>query len=218
MATVERTADLAARRTATILRSMGEEVRNGRLARGLSQMEIAKAATIRQATVSQIERGERPTASVRDLAHLLASVGLELSVRAYPAGPPVRDAAQRALLERLRARVAPTLNWRYEVPLPIPGDQRAWDAVIDLPDARVAVEAETRVRDVQALQRRISLKCRDDPDIALVLILLAATRSNRAVMRAEAMAFRAEYPLPAREMLACLSKGRAPEASGVVLL
>ena len=77
---------------------------------------------------------------------------------------------------------------------------------------------ETRVRDVQALQRRISLKCRDDPDIAVVLILLAATRSNRAVVRFEGTAFREEYPLPPREMLACLSKGRTPEASGVVLL
>src|SRR5450830_1226184 len=218
MATSQRARDLAARRTGTIIRSLGDEIREGRLSRGLSQRQVATVACITQSKVSEIERGSLSTVSLRDLCYLLAAVGMELSARAYPAGPPLRDAAHRALLERLRARIGQSVRWKFEVPLPITGDLRAWDAVMELANVRVAVEAETRGRDVQALQRRVSLKLRDDPNTTRVVLLLADTRSNREMVRAEERILREEYPLSPRAMLASLSEGRAPESSGVVLL
>jgi transcriptional regulator with XRE-family HTH domain len=218
MATAQRVSSLAASRTASVLRNLGDEVRQGRLSRGLSQLEVARVASISQAKVSQIERASLATVSIRDVCHLLAAVGMELSARAYPAGPPLRDAAHRALLERLRARIGQSVRWKFEVPLPITGDLRAWDAVMELANVRVAVEAETRVRDVQALQRRVSLKLRDDPNTTRVVLLLADTRANREMVRAEERILSDEYPLSARAMLASLSEGRAPESSGVVLL
>ena len=218
MATAQRVSSLAASRTASVLRNLGDEVRQGRLSRGLSQLEVARVASISQAKVSQIERASLATVSIRDVCHLLAAVGMELSARAYPAGPPLRDAAHRALLERLRARIGQSVRWKFEVPLPITGDLRAWDAVMELANVRVAVEAETRVRDVQALQRRVSLKLRDDPNTTRVVILLADTRSNREMVRADERILSEEYPLSPRAMLASLSEGRAPESSGVVLL
>lgn len=218
MATAQRVSSLAASRTASVLRNLGDEVRQGRLSRGLSQLEVARVASISQAKVSQIERASLATVSIRDVCHLLAAVGMELSARAYPAGPPLRDAAHRALLERLRARIGQSVRWKFEVPLPITGDLRAWDAVMELANVRVAVEAETRVRDVQALQRRVSLKLRDDPNTTRVVLLLADTRSNREMVRAEERILSEEYPLSSRAMLASLSEGRAPESSGVVLL
>lgn len=218
MATAQRVSSLAASRTASVLRNLGDEVRQGRLSRGLSQLEVARVASISQAKVSQIERASLATVSIRDVCHLLAAVGMELSARAYPAGPPLRDAAHRALLERLRARIGQSVRWKFEVPLPITGDLRAWDAVMELANVRVAVEAETRVRDVQALQRRVSLKLRDDPTTTRVVLLLADTRSNREMVRAEERILSEEYPLSPRAMLASLSEGRAPESSGVVLL
>jgi hypothetical protein len=148
---------------------------------------------------------------------LLAVVGLELSVRAYPAGQPIRDAAHRALLERLRARVSSAIAWRFEVPLGRTGDQRAWDAVLLMGSSQIAVEAETRPRDVQALQRRIALKRRDDPGIASVILLLADTRHNRSLFRECGEAFRADLPLAATEIMAALKVGRDPGGSGVVL-
>ena len=48
---------------------------------------------------------------------------------------------------------------------------------------RVAVEAETRVTDFQALARRIALKQRDD-SVERVILLVAATRGNRGAVRA----------------------------------
>ena len=83
---------------------------------------------------------------------------------------------------------------------------------------RVAVEAETRVRDVQALQRRISLKLRDDSSIAGVVLLLNDTRSNRDTVRSQGRVLTEQFPLSQRTLLATLKEGRAPEASGLVLL
>lgn len=218
MATSQRARDLAARRTGTIIRSLGDEIREGRLSRGLSQRQVATVASIPQSRVSEIERGSLSTVPLRDLCYLLAAVGMELSARAYPAGPPIRDAAHRTLLDRLRDRAGPGVRWRYEVPLPIVGDQRAWDAVMEVAGLRVAVEAETRVRDVQALQRRISLKLRDDSSIAGVVLLLNDTRSNRDTVRSQGRVLTEQFPLSQRTLLATLKEGRAPEASGLVLL
>jgi hypothetical protein len=83
---------------------------------------------------------------------------------------------------------------------------------------RVAVEAETRVRDVQALQRRTSLKLRDDPGITGVVLLLNDTRSNRDTVRAQGRVLIEQFPLSQRTLLATLKEGRAPETSGLVLL
>ena len=69
-------------------------------------------------------------------------------------------------------------------------DQRAWDAVIttvaQAGDGRprrclIGVEAETRLRDLQALQRRLALKRRDG-GVDRVILLVADTRSNRAIL------------------------------------
>ena len=103
-----------------------------------------------------------------------AVVGLDLSIRTYPAGDPIRDRAQLALLERLRARLHPTLRWRTEVPLPIEGDLRAWDAEIRparLPLAWARVEAETRIADGQALERKLALKLPATPGGHLILLV-----------------------------------------------
>ena len=79
-------------------------------------------------------------------------------LRAYPAGDPIRDAGHTRLLDRLRRDLASGLQWRSEVPLPIEGDLRAWDAVIGGPGWRLMVEAETLIDDVQALERRLALE------------------------------------------------------------
>jgi hypothetical protein len=156
--------------------------------------------------------------SVRQIARLLSIVGLELSARAYPAGPPIRDAAHRALLDRLRARAAPSVAWRFEVPIGAAADQRAWDAVMLVGRTQIAVEAETRPRDVQALQRRLAAKRRDDDEVSSVVLLLAATRHNRELLKEFGPALRTDFPLGGASTLAALQEGRSPAASGIVLL
>jgi transcriptional regulator with XRE-family HTH domain len=218
MSTRDRTADKGARRARSVVTDLGEEIRRARLDHGLSQADVARAAKTSRAQVGRIERAAAPTVSILQMARLLAVLGLELSARAYPAGQPIRDAAHRALIERLRARVSPSVAWRFEVPLGQAGDQRAWDVVLLIGTAQFAVEAETRPRDVQALQRRVSLKRRDDPGVSGVLLLLAATRHNGFLLREHGPALRADFPTPAAEILRALGEGRVPGGSGILLL
>ena len=90
-----------------------------------------------------VELGRADDVTVTTLSVLSAVVGLDLGLRAYAGGSPLRDQGHRKLLDRFRALSPRTAAWRIEVPLPIPGDQRAWDAMTDLWSLRVGIEAET---------------------------------------------------------------------------
>ena len=129
----------------------------------------------------------------------------------------MRDAGQLAIFARLRPQLPPVLRDRSEVPLPIPGDRRAWDHVIDGPGWTLPVEAESRLRDVQALNRRVALKVRDG-GFDRVILLVADTRHNRRVLRLFPAEFASAYPLPGRLAIAALRDGRRPEASAVILI
>jgi transcriptional regulator with XRE-family HTH domain len=216
--TKERPADAGNRRCRQILNELGRELHEARVEHGLSQAQVASAARISRSQVSRIERAAVPGVAVVVLARLLAVVGLELGARAYPAGQPIRDAAHRALIQRFRARVAPTFAWRFEVPLPIARDRRAWDAVLLIGTTQIAVEAETRPRDVQALQRHLALKRRDDPGIAAVVLVLADTRHNRELLRDHGDALRTDLPMGSVAVLEALGMGRQPGGSGLVLV
>jgi hypothetical protein len=146
-----------------------------------------------------------------------AAVGLKLSVRLYPDGDPARDAAQLALLERIRQRLPQEATWRTEVPLPISGDRRAWDAVATLGANQLACEAETRLRDVQALERRLALKQRDG-GMAIVVLVIADTLGNRKALHHHREQLRQRFPLDSRQILAVLKSGHFPTMSGIVVL
>jgi len=182
---------------------------------GLSREILGRACGLSRTIVERIESGTRPT-TVREYAALGAGVGLDVRLRAYPAGDPIRDAGQQRLLERLRLRLHPSLRWSTEVPLPIEGDLRAWDAMIRGTDWRLPVEAETALDDIQATERRLTLKRRDG-EADHVILLVADTRRNRRALAAAPGAF-AELPLRTREILADLARGTHPGGSGIVIL
>jgi transcriptional regulator with XRE-family HTH domain len=194
------------------------ELREARLAAGLSQLAVGDAARMSYSEVSRIERARLPGVSVDQFCRLFAVVGLDFSARSYPFGLPLRDAAQVALLARFEAVLHPSLRLRREVPLPNNSDLRAWDAVIYGAGPAVAVEAETRLRDVQALLRRIGLKNRDgDGDVARLILLVADTRTNRRVL-GETQSLFGEFPVGPRSALAALRSGSDPGGSGIVIL
>lgn len=217
MAATQRTVDEARRRLRRLLLEIGRELRDVRIGAGLSQAAVARAASLSPAQVSRIERGAMLHVATEDVVRVAAVLGLEPSLRLYPVGDPIRDAAQLSLLERLRSRLHPSLGWRTEVPLPIAGDRRAWDAVVRGPDFIIAVEAETRLHDVQAMQRRVSLKRRDGA-VDHVALLIAGTRHNREVLAGSRHALRSDFPLDTRALLRALADGADPGADGVLLL
>ena len=218
MSTKDRAVDNGTRRGRTILTELGNELRASRLEHGLSQAAVAAAARISRAQVSRIERAEAPRVAILELARVLAVVGLELSARAYPSGRPIRDAAHLALLARFRQKVAPSIAWRFEAPVGGTGDLRAWDAVMLVGLTEVAVETETRPRDVQALLRRLATKRRDDPGISSVVLVMADARHNRSLLKEFGEVVRSELPLTSKAIIVELAAGREPGGSGLVLV
>ena len=197
--------------------AIGEELREARLSAGLSQRQVAEAVGISHAEISRLELAQATRVPYETIAVVGAVLGLDVSIRAFPSGEPIRDAAQVALLGRLRARLAPPLRWRTEVPLRIPGDRRAWDGEIGGGGWRAVVDAESRLRDIQAVGRKVALKARDDAT-DLVILLVADTRHNRRVIRLAIPDLTGVFPTPGRVVLAALAAGDRPPGSGVVLL
>jgi transcriptional regulator with XRE-family HTH domain len=189
------------------------------VAAGLSLRTVARAIGVSHTHVGRFERDSLASPSVAFLCAYCDVLGLELSVRAYPAGDPLRDAGQRRLLGRLRNELHADLQWREEVPLPDTQDRRAWDAAIAPAEGTwcVRVEAEVRVTDGQSLQRRLALKVRDGGP-GHVLLLLADTRHNRLALSALRQVLRPTLPLDQRAVLAALRAGEDPGGSGIVVL
>ncbi len=200
-----------------IVKALLREFRAGRRDRGLSQDEVAVALGVDRSWISRMERGLVDDPGIVTVSELLATVGLELSARAYPAGGPIRDAAHAALLARFRAGLHPGLGWATEVPLPIVGDLRARDALVTGRGWRCGIEAETRPRDLQALERRVALKQRDG-DVDLVLLLLLDSRHNRALVREHADLLHSRFPVPGVRALELLRAGVSPAGNSTVLL
>lgn len=195
----------------------GREIREARLNHDLSMATCASVIGASEATWSRLERGLSPGLSVARLTRAAAVVGLDISVRAYPGGSPLRDRAHIALLERFRGRLGRRIRWRTEVPLGRSGDLRAWDGRADSASARTGVEAETRARDSQALQRRLALKRRDG-GIDHVVLLLADTRHNRSFLRGVGSGFLADFPVSGDVAMQRLGAGLDPGGSSIVLL
>lgn len=218
MVSAQRRFDRGTRVAVQLNQRIGEELREGRIAAGLSQAHVGVAARLSAAQVSRLERGLIANASILSYARCLSIVGLRLSARAYPDGPPLRDVAHARLLMRLKAELPPGVRMRLEVALRSDrSDQRAWDAELVARRWSVKVEAETRLRDAQAFERRLGLKIADG-SAQIVILLVAETRSNATVLREFRSLFRDRFPLDTREVLGALRNGDAPAASGICVL
>jgi transcriptional regulator with XRE-family HTH domain len=222
MSTRERPVDRGARLAGQDLIRIGGELRAARIGAGLSLRFVAGKVGISATQVMRFERGLVLNASVRQLARIGAVVGLTVRVRAYPGGDPVRDAAQAKLLARLAGRLHAGLRFRTEVPLPIQGDQRAWDGWISQfvgaqGGRGLPVDAETRLHDIRALLRRLTLKLRDS-GAASVLLVVADTRSNREAVAAAEQVLAGLFPVSTRRALASLATGHHPGGSALIFL
>jgi hypothetical protein len=218
----ERTVDRGIERGRRLVLQLCRELDEARLDRGLSYAALGRPLGLSGQQVGRICKGRSPDVSVARMAQLFALVGLDLSARGFPHGQPIRDAGHVALLGRFKARLAPSLLWRTEVPVvdaqvPGPMDLRAWDATVSGRGWTIGVEAETRVADLQSLQRRLSLKLRDGAVDALILVLNDSRHHRELVGSADA-ALRAAFPTDARSALRALRRGERPAAGAVVLL
>lgn len=212
----ERSVDRGARRARYLVARTSAELLAARRAAGLSQREVARQARISHSKVGRVERGLEGQLTFEVVAKIGAVLGLQFNATLHPSGEPVRDAAHIALLERFRARLAPNIRWRTEVPIPIQGDRRSADAVIAGVGFEALVEAETRIDDVQALERRLRAKQRDLA-VARVVLLVADTRHNRRIV-GEVVTLQAEFPVSTRACLSALARGNGPPGDSLVFL
>ena len=217
MPTTRRIVDRAANCSRRLLIETGRELRQARLDRGLSARAVARAVDLSATTVSRLERGLVPEASVLTLARIHEALGLDLSLRTYPGGEPIRDAAHARLLGRFRARLHPSLRISTEVPFPAPGDRRAWDLLVAGRGFRLGVEAESNPNDVQALSRRLMLKERDGRVDRLIL-LLPGTAGVGRFLEAAGTLLLAQFPLDGDRAMAFLEAGLEPPANAIVVL
>ena len=213
MPTVDRRVDQGTRRAERLIRGLSEELRQKRVAVGLTQVEVARSAQISRATYQRIERGAMLNVSLLDASRLAAVLGLDLAVRTYPGTNPLRDIASLARMDRVISAIASPLSYRTEVPLPQnagrPLEQRAWDCVIYGLGRRTGLEMEMRLTDAQALERRIGLKRRDDPVDAFVL-LVADSRNNRRILTDQPQLFPDLARLSFGELSRLLRSGHHP--------
>jgi transcriptional regulator with XRE-family HTH domain len=218
MATASRAREVALRRTGRHMLELGDALLEQRLALGLSQAHVAAATHISRVRYGRVERAQLP-ATIRELDAIAAVLGLELSVRLYPAGPAVRDAGQSSRLAAFLSHVKAPLRYRVEVGLPRQEgrpEPRAWDAMLFGGGERTAIELEMRVRDAQAMRRRHELKRRDDPAESF-LLLIADTRHNRRVI-AELGAMFEDLPrLRPSDVYRAVQAGRHP-GTGLLLI
>lgn len=193
---------------------LGGGIRQARRAAGLTQTVVARRGKLSQATVSRIERGAT-AASVDDLAALASIVGLDLVVKLYPGGSPVRDAAHIRIMSRLKTLLPAAMRLAAEVPIPIPGDQRAVDAMVVDPPLRVGFELESRLLDAQGLARRVALKQRD-ARLARMVLVFPDTPANRAAAASGQATLDAGFPVGHRATLAALRAGELPKGNGIL--
>jgi len=217
MGTKERAVDRGTRLGRRLMGTTGSELRLARMNAGLSLAEVGRASGMSYSQVGRIERATHPSVSILQLARIASVVGLDLSVRTYPNGSPFRDKAHLMLIQRFRDRLSPKLSVRTEVPLPISGDLRAWDLMILGAGEPIGVEEETRLTDLQALERKIALKMRDG-GIGRVVVVVAATRGNRLALREAGTALDSSFPIAGRIALQALAQRRDPGGSALILI
>jgi transcriptional regulator with XRE-family HTH domain len=214
--TKQRAVDRGTARGRDLIRVIGGEIRLARTRLGLSIAAVAREVGISPAELSRIELAQAEWVSVVVLARICAVVGLDLSARAYPGARPLRDSRHAALLSRFHARIHAAVGWSMEVPLPNPGDQRAWDGMIRGSGWRYGVEAEISPIDGQALLRRLTLKQRDG-GVDGVILLLPDTRQARDFRREFASLLATDFPVSGIA-LRRLAAGLDPGGNAIVVI
>lgn len=205
------------RRGEQLVRHLVGELRTTRETADVSQRAMAAELDCSQSEVNRLEQYRFLNVPIPRLAEMAAILGLDLLASLTPMGDPIRDRGHQALIARFAAIVAAAYMVAREVPLPLPGDLRSWDMVLRIKDLVIGVEAETRIRDIQALVRRIRQRERGG-GVDEILIVLSDTAHNRRLVPQLREALGERFATSPRSIIAALRSGRPLVASGVILV
>jgi transcriptional regulator with XRE-family HTH domain len=200
-------------------RSTISQLRDARIVAGLSQSECARQLGLSQSYLSKLEANRVDDVSVARIAAIASLFGLEPSLTLHVAGVPLRDKGHEALLQRFFARLSPAWTVTREASFPTLGDPRWWDALLrrGTHSYLIGVEAETRLRDMQALVRRIHGRA-SDGGADHVLVVLSDTALNRSLAADLRVALGDTFSTSPRAIMRALAAGLPLPGPGVVLL
>jgi transcriptional regulator with XRE-family HTH domain len=218
VATRETRRDRGRRGGEELVRRALSELRTARQTAGVSQRQLGAYIGRAQSEVSRLEAGDYLDVPVTTLSEMASVLGMELHLSLHPSGDPIADKAQQPLIGRFLSVVAaPPYRVFREALMPRPGDRRAWDVLLRLDSLLVGVEAETRVRDVQALTRRMRERERDG-GVDHVLLVLSDTAHNRRLAAQVREALGERFATLTGSVLAALRSGRPVPGSAVLLM
>jgi transcriptional regulator with XRE-family HTH domain len=217
MATRTRPLDEARRVWQRSALEIGDQLRAGRHVLGVTQSQIGAVVGASGSEISRRELGQSRRLTGQKLALHAAAVGLKLSVKLYPVGGGVRDAAQARYVAAFVARAGRMWKVTLEAPIPLAGDLRAVDVLLSSERGRIAVEVITRLSDLQAQLRAAQLKARDIGATRLILVI-AATHANRRALASARPTLLGSFDLDTRHLLAELAAGRDPGSDGILML
>lgn len=193
------------------------ELREARLMAGLTQSGVAAALGVSRDRIARVElRRVRRVGTEYVFSHA-AAVGLKASIKFYPVGGAIRDEAQAAYITRFVERIGHSWRVGLDVPIPLPGDLRAVDVMLQNGTCNIAVEVITRLRDLQAQLRGAQLKQRDLGADRLILVV-AGSHANRFALAAARPTLLATFELDTRRVLASLAAGDDPGRDAVIVL
>jgi hypothetical protein len=198
-----------------------KELEQKRVEATISQGLLASARGTSQSSMARVLTNQRADIGLIELSEVASVLGMELFVRVYPIGDPVRDKGQLAAGRRFDACLSGRWLVMDEAPVAGPGDERSWDKSLRLKDAQpthvVGVDIESRVHDIQAIVRRTRLRERDGRADA-ILIVLSDTAHNRRIVDDLRHSLGESYATPPRVIMRALREGSQLLGSGVVLI
>ena len=199
---------------------MASELQLARAASALTREQVARKAGVAPSTVQRLEAGSVDT-GVATLADVMAAVGLDLVLNAYPGNQTrLRDSGQITLVDQLRRLASPYWTPRIEV---IAGQHgKSADLVFYGADEILHLEIERRATDFQSQYRaaegkREYLSGRSERPVRLVLVF-EDTRRNRDALWPHAALIRAQLPANSRAVLKALKRGHPLGSDGLLWL
>jgi transcriptional regulator with XRE-family HTH domain len=217
MGTRETKAQRGRRRGRELTAVVIAQLRDARLAAGLSQRAVAAAVGWSQQHYSRFETGRLSNIPLTVITVIASLLGLDASLTFHRVGPALRDKGHQALIARFTRLLSPAWRVIREAPFPNLGDPRSWDALLRLANQLVGVEAETRIRDMQALVRRMRQRATAGGADVMVLVL-SDSAHNRDLFHDLRAALGPDFATPPGELLIALRNGLPLPGSGVVLL
>ena len=199
---------IARRRADATTRAIGQAIRDLREDAGLTLTAVATAAGIDRRFLARVETGERG-ASVETVTTVLAVLGADLSMRAYPStGPRIRDRIQAAMVEAFLRDLDRHWTATPEVPVRKPA-RGVIDVVLSDPRVPVVIAAEfqSELRRLEQQvrwhrEKELSLPSAElwdhrmptEPTATSRLLVLRSTRTMRELANTFAATLGSAYP------------------------